>query len=191
MPRPQTADARDTCRFERRERDIEGLDADEMRAIGARARHEVRVTVEDEGRALVLRDRGKRLDAVDQAALVGRLEPQQHGGNVGAGECRGEVTGKTLSIPNRRRDQVEAGGRPFVLRSSRHESRYYSNPAVSRHFYEAKQPFSRDRPSIGRAWPAHSFAPDGQMRVAPPRHFPICPTMPSAAPPAARGRTRK
>ena len=52
--------------------------------------------------------RGQRLDAIDQRALVGGGQPQQHGGDVKVGQCNGKRVGKLARIRDLRRRQIEA-----------------------------------------------------------------------------------
>ena len=56
-----------------------------------RTRDQFDMTVEQQRRAAVLDHRRERLDARDHGALVGRLQPQQHRGDIGAGEHAGKA----------------------------------------------------------------------------------------------------
>jgi len=50
------------------------------------------MAIEQKRSSLVLDRRRQRLDARDHAALVGRLEPQQHRRDIGRGEQAGEAS---------------------------------------------------------------------------------------------------
>ena len=54
-----------------------------MRAIGARARHQFDMAVEQQRRAGVLDHGRQRLHTRNHGALVGLLQPQQHRRDVG------------------------------------------------------------------------------------------------------------
>ena len=63
------------------------VDAGQMRAVGAGARDQIGMAVDQQRRAFVLHDRAQRLGAVDQRALVGVGKAQQHGGDVAGGQA--------------------------------------------------------------------------------------------------------
>ena len=72
VPRRKSADAGDAVGLQRWQRLLQRLDAGQMRAVGAGARDQFGVAVEQKRRARVL-DRGRqRLDARDHGALIGR-----------------------------------------------------------------------------------------------------------------------
>ena len=84
-----------------------------MRAIGAGARHDLGMSVEQQRGALVLHGWRQRLDAVDQGAVVGRGEPQQHGRDIGGGERAREGVPQPVRIGGLRGHKIEArGGSP-------------------------------------------------------------------------------
>ena len=82
-----------------------------MRAVGAGARHQLGMAADEQRRAFVLHDGGKRLGAIDPRALVGLGQAQQHGGDVAGGQGRGKRCGERSSVGDRRRHQIEAGRR--------------------------------------------------------------------------------
>ena len=57
-----------------------------MRAVGAGAADDVGAAVEQERDVAALHRGGDRLGAVDQRALVGIFETQQHGGDIAGGK---------------------------------------------------------------------------------------------------------
>ena len=69
-----------------------------MRAIGAGARDQVGMAVEQQRHVLVLHDARERLGAVDLRALVGLGQPQQHGGDVAGIERRRQIFRKRLGV---------------------------------------------------------------------------------------------
>ena len=79
----------------------ERVDTGEMRAVGAGARDQIGMAVEQQRRVLVLHDRRERLGAIDQRALVRVGQPQQHRGDIGASERRGKAFGKRRRIGQR------------------------------------------------------------------------------------------
>ena len=90
------------------ERGVEGFDAGKMRAVGAGARDEFGMAVDEECRVPVLHDGRERLDAIDQAALVGIRKPQQHRGDVAGGKRLGEGRDECRRLLDWRRHQIEA-----------------------------------------------------------------------------------
>ena len=82
----EPADAGDAVGLEDVERGAELRHAGQMRAIGAGARDQLGMAVEQQRHVLVLRDRRKRLGDIDQRALVGFGQAQQHGGDVAGGQ---------------------------------------------------------------------------------------------------------
>ena len=91
MPRRKSADAGDAVGLQRRQGIFHRGDAGQMRAIGAGARHQLDMTIEQQRRAAVLDRRRQRLDARDHGALVGLAQPQQHRRDVGRGEQAGKL----------------------------------------------------------------------------------------------------
>ena len=75
MTAAQAAGAGDAVGLEQRERGGEGFNAGEMGAIGAGARHEFRMAVQQQCDIALLHGGGHRLGAVDQRALVGVGKP--------------------------------------------------------------------------------------------------------------------
>jgi hypothetical protein len=69
------------------ERGLERFDPAEMRAIGAGTGGEIGMPVEQQGSALALHRRARRLDVVHPPALVGLRQAQQDRGDVGGAEC--------------------------------------------------------------------------------------------------------
>ena len=57
-----------------------------MRAVGAGARHQFDMTVEQQRRPGILDRRRQRFHARDHGALIGLLQPQQHRRDVGRGQ---------------------------------------------------------------------------------------------------------
>ena len=84
------AAAGDALGLEGRQRSVECVDPGEMRAVGAGPRHELGMSVEHQRRALVLHGGCQPLYAVDQGAVIGRGQAQQHGRDVGGGERAGK-----------------------------------------------------------------------------------------------------
>jgi hypothetical protein len=126
MPASQSAGTCDARRLERRERDVEGVDAAEVGPIGAGTRHNLYMAIKEECRAPVLHDCRKLLDPIDLAALASRLKLHQHGRDIRGCERRREIDGKSGNVPDPRCDEVEARGGSFVLPSSRHDSVSYA-----------------------------------------------------------------
>ena len=83
----------------------------EMGAVGAGARRDLGVAVEQERRALVLDDRRQRLDAVDQRAVIRRSKPQQHRGHIGRVERGGKRVAKPGRVGDLRGHEIKARGR--------------------------------------------------------------------------------
>ena len=91
------------------------LDAGEVGAVGAGARREFGMAIEQNCDIAPLHGCGDRLDAVDQRPLVALLEPQQHGGDVAGVQGRVEVAQECRRVAEWRRDEIEAlGGRAFI-----------------------------------------------------------------------------
>ena len=67
----ESAAAGDARWLERRQRRAERVDPGEMRTVGARARRQLGMTVDEQCGALLLHCGRQRLDAVDATALVG------------------------------------------------------------------------------------------------------------------------
>ena len=63
-----------------------------------RARRDLGMAVEHQRRVLALHDRRQRLDAIDQLALAGGLEPKQHRRDVGRLERAAERAGKGIRL---------------------------------------------------------------------------------------------
>ena len=102
--------------------------AGNMRAIGAGAGGELRVAVDQQGRAVVLRQRGQR--AQDRLALAGvaRGEADKHAGDVAGAERGRQRLVEGLGAFERRGDEIEAGRRGLGV--ARHRSFL-----VNRHLY--------------------------------------------------------
>ncbi len=112
----EPARAGDVLRLEPRHRLLERLDIAEMGAVGAGSGDDV-VAVGEDQRHVAALDRGRDLlDEVDEAALVGTGEPQQHGGDIGARHGVGHVRHHRRPF-HRRREQVEARKRLSWSRS--------------------------------------------------------------------------
>ncbi len=73
-----------------------------MRAVGAAARHQLGMAVEQERGAFVLRHGGEFFGAVDLRALVGVGQAQQHGGDVAGVERGGERHRESGGVLDRR-----------------------------------------------------------------------------------------
>ena len=97
----------------------------QMRAVGAAARHQLGHAVKHQRHAGGLHGRHESLDPVDLRALVGLLEPQQHGGHVGCAKRLGQRPRKAGRILDLRRDEIEArsGAFGFGLLRLRHDVR--------------------------------------------------------------------
>ena len=78
-----------------------------MGAVGAGAGDDVVAPGEQQRRITILDGRGDLLDQVDQAALVGIDQAQQHGGDIGPAHGLAE-TGDRRRVFHRRGKQVEA-----------------------------------------------------------------------------------
>ena len=110
MTAHQRAGAGDAVGFEERQRRGKGLDAGQMRAIGAGARHDAGAVVEEQCDIAPLHGLGQNFGAVDQRALVGLGKAQQHRGNI-AGRKRGlKLRREGRRVGDRRGDEIEAGG---------------------------------------------------------------------------------
>ena len=94
--------------FSERQRVLHRCDAGQMRAIGAGARHQFDMTVQQQRRAAVLNSRRQRLDARDHGALVGFAQPHQHRCDVGAREQAGKAGDKLRRIVHLGRREIEA-----------------------------------------------------------------------------------
>ena len=88
MTAAQTAGAGDAIGLKQRNRGGKRLDARKMRAIGARARRNLGVAIDEECDIATLHQRGRRFDAVDQGALVALGQPHKHRGDIGGSQCR-------------------------------------------------------------------------------------------------------
>ena len=86
MTAAQAAGAGDAVGFQAWQRRGERLDAGQMSAVGADPADDLDAAVEQQRNVAALHHGGHRLGAVDQGALVGIGEAQQHGGDVGGGE---------------------------------------------------------------------------------------------------------
>jgi hypothetical protein len=91
MTAAHAAGAGDPLRLEQRKRCRERFDAGEMGAIGASSGDEIGTAIEQDSDIAPLHGGGDGFGAGDQRALVGRREPQQHGGDIAGGEGCVEV----------------------------------------------------------------------------------------------------
>ena len=105
----QAAGAGDAVGFEERQRRGEGLDAGKMRAIGAGARHDAGMAVKDQCDIAPLHGLGQDFGAIDQRALVGLGEAQQHRGDIAGHERGVELRREGGGVGDGRGDEVEAG----------------------------------------------------------------------------------
>ncbi len=83
MTRRQSATAGDAVGLERACRILERCDAGQMRAVGAAARNDAGMSVEDQRRVEILHRGRERLDAIGQRAVVVMRQAQQHGCDIG------------------------------------------------------------------------------------------------------------
>jgi hypothetical protein len=95
------------------------VDIAEMGPIGAGAGDDVVAPGQKQRRVAILDRRGDLLDEVDQAALIGIGEAQQHRGDIGAAHGIGK-TRHRRRIVHRRRQQAEARKRRSWSRSRIH-----------------------------------------------------------------------
>ena len=98
--------AADRCR--------EGLDAGQMRAVGAGASRELGMTVEHQRRAGRLHDIGEDLHPIGEFALARGFESQQHRREIGRTERGTKRTGKTVGIADRRGHEIKPRGGVLV-----------------------------------------------------------------------------
>ena len=156
MARGETADAGDAVGLQRRQGVFHRRDAGQMRAIGAAARHQFDMAVEQQRRAAVLHGRRQRLDARDHGALVGLAQPQQHGGDVGGGKQAGQARDQLRRIVHDGRCEIEArrrarrnrfGGQVYATFFSRPVSH---SPLLASAFIRARWVKAR--------WPAATFS---------------------------------
>ena len=110
----EPAGAGDVLRLEPRHRLLERFDIAEMGAVGAGAGDDVVAVGENERHVAALDRRRDLLDEVDEAALVGIGEPQQHGGDIGARHGVGDVRHHRRPF-HRRREQIEARRRRVLV----------------------------------------------------------------------------
>ena len=83
MTAAQAAGAGDAVGFQAWQRRGERLDAAQMRAVGADPADDLDAAVEQKRNVAALHCGGNRLGAVDERALVGVGETEEHGGDVG------------------------------------------------------------------------------------------------------------
>ena len=107
MTAVKSADAGDAIGLEHAERGREGFDPAEMGAVGADARDDLRTIVEEEGDIAALHRARNRFRAVDQGALVGVLQAQQHGGDVGRVKHCADGVGEGGSVAERWCDEIK------------------------------------------------------------------------------------
>ena len=107
MPRLKSAGAGDAVGLERADGILESRDAGQMRAVGAAARDDAGMPVDDQGRAEILHGRRDRLDAIGQRAFVVMRQAQQHGGDIGAIERRQQIELERADIGRGRRHEIE------------------------------------------------------------------------------------
>ena len=120
MASDKAADADDALRLELLQCGGEIVDAGQVGAVGAAARDQARVAVDQQRRASVLHDGNKCFGAVDLRALVRIGKAQQHGGDIARAQDRRKLRGKCGCLRDRRRHQVEARRRArFGLFGSR------------------------------------------------------------------------
>jgi len=121
----EAAASGDAVGLERRQRLGERFRAGQVRAVGAAACDQVGVTVENEGRVMALRHGRELLDAVDEAPLVARRQPDKHGRDVTGGQCGLEDPGERIRTLDRGRHEVKARLRPRLgmLRAGGHGPR--------------------------------------------------------------------
>ncbi len=127
-----------------------------MRAIGAAARHQFDMAIQQQRRAAVLNGGRQRLDARDHGALVGLAQPQQHGGDVGGGEQAGEAGDELRRIVHDRRREIEARHRARRNRfGGQCYATFFSRPAS--HSPLLASAFIRAR-CVKARWPAATFS---------------------------------
>ena len=120
------------------------------------ARHQFDMAVEQQRRTAVLDRRRQRLDARDHGALVGLLQPHQHGGDIGRGEQAGQACRQLRRIVDLRRREIEPrhrarrnrfGGQVYATFFSRPVSH---SPLLASAFIRARWVKAR--------WPAATFS---------------------------------
>ena len=113
----EPAAAGDALGLERRERGAEIVDAGEMRAVGARTRHHLRMAVDDQRRAPCPAPRAR---APSPSLIIVRSSTparrHQHGRHIGRRQRGGEVAASRAGSDTRRDHQIEARGRALLLR---------------------------------------------------------------------------
>ena len=86
----------------------------EMGAIGADPADDLDAAVEEERNVAALHRGSYRLGAVDERALVGVGETQQHGGDVGGGEDGVERVRESCGFAQFRRNKIESLARALL-----------------------------------------------------------------------------
>ena len=90
MSRDKSADADNAFWFEFADRVAECRQAGQMRAIGTRARDEIRTAIEQKRGILALHSRRQGLCAIDRRALIDICETQQHCRHIARLESGGQ-----------------------------------------------------------------------------------------------------
>jgi hypothetical protein len=105
----QPAGAGDAVGLERAKRVGKRRHAGEMSAIGAGARHDLSMAVEEK-RGVAALDGGRHcFSTVDQRALVARFEAQQHGSNIASRDGVANLSRQSRGIGEARRDEAKPG----------------------------------------------------------------------------------
>ena len=128
VPRRQPADAGDAIGLERWQRLFQRGDAGQVRAVGAATCDQFGMAVDEQRGARLLDRRRQRLDARDHGALIGLLQPQQHGRDVGGSEQARQLGDEAQRDRRRQasRDRDAAPGAAEAICSTR--SRLLSFP---------------------------------------------------------------
>ena len=104
MARFQSSGAGDPVRLEPANRFAKFGKTSQMSAIGAGARHQVGMAIEQQRDVTLLHDTADFLGAVDQRALVARRQAQQHRGDIAGRQSRGKLRRKRRRVRDWRRD---------------------------------------------------------------------------------------
>jgi hypothetical protein len=107
MTAEQAAGASDAVRFQERKRRDKSLYSADMGAVGACARGNLGMALDEQCDITTLHDGGDRLGTLDLRARVAIRGPQQHGRDVARGQSLIDVTCKRRRIFDAGRDEIK------------------------------------------------------------------------------------
>lgn len=144
MTAEKAAGAGNTVRFQERERGDKGLYSGDVGAVGACARRNLGMALDEQCDITTLDNGGDRLGALDLRALVAIREPQQHGGDIARDQSLIDMTCKRRRIFDARRDEIKPLACGFSSRHAAFRSRStFHCPSVASPFIMARWPKAR------------------------------------------------